>query len=63
MKAAIALKELRAKQKLSQQKLAAKMKVKKEYISRIEGGRQNVTLETLFRIADATKTEFKFGFA
>lgn len=62
LKVLIALKKLRSEQKLSQQKLAAKMKVKKEYISRIESGRQNITLETFFKIAEATNTEFKFDF-
>lgn len=56
------LRKLRKEKKLSQEKLARKMKVKREFISRIESGTQNITLETLFRIAQATGKEFKFSF-
>lgn len=56
------LRRLRKENNLSQEKLAQKMKVKREFISRIESGNQNITLETLFRIAQATGKEFKFRF-
>lgn len=56
------LRKLRKEKKLSQEKLAQKMKVKREFISRIESGTQNITLETLFRIAQATGKEFRFSF-
>ena len=56
------IKRLRQEKRLSQEALAKKMKVKREFVSRIESGRQNITLETLFRIARATGKEFKFGF-
>jgi UDP-N-acetylglucosamine 1-carboxyvinyltransferase len=56
------LRKLRREKKLSQEKLAQKMKVKREFISRIESGKQNITLETLLRIAQATGKEFKFSF-
>ncbi len=56
------LRKLRREKKLSQEKLAQKMKVKREFISRIESGQQNITLATLFRIAQATGKEFKFSF-
>lgn len=54
--------KLRKDKKLSQQALANKMKVKREFISRIESGNQNITLATLFKIARATDREFKFSF-
>lgn len=59
---AMELRRLRKKSKLSQEKLAEKMKVKREYIARIESGKQNVTLETLYAIAQATNTKFHFTF-
>lgn len=62
IKAAMELRRLRRKLKLSQKKLAGKMDVKREFISRIESGEQNVTLETLYKIAEATGREFHFGF-
>ena len=61
-KARAELRNLRSKMKLSQSQLAQKMNVKREFISRIESGDQNITLETLFRIARATGKEFKFTF-
>lgn len=62
LRAAIELRKLRKKLKLSQSRLAQKMNVKREFISRIESGKQNITLETLYRIAEATGKEFKFSF-
>jgi len=51
--AAMVLRELRKKQRLSQRELARKMNVKREFISQIESGQQNVTLETLYRVGAA----------
>jgi len=62
LKAAIELRSLRNELKLSQQALAKKMKVEREFISRIESGKQNITLETLYRIAEATNKKFDFHF-
>jgi DNA-binding XRE family transcriptional regulator len=62
LKAAIDLRELRKKQKLSQSALAKKMHVKREFISRIESGTQNVTLETLYRIGDAMGKKVELSF-
>ena len=62
LKAAIELKKLRKDLKISQGELASKMKVKREFISRIESGEQNVTIETLNRVAEATDKEFEFHF-
>jgi HTH-type transcriptional regulator / antitoxin HipB len=62
LKTAIALRKLRKDLKLSQQKLADKMNVEREFISRIESGRQNITLETLHRVAEATNKKLDFCF-
>lgn len=60
--AAMELRRVRRRLKLSQTELARRMDVKREFISRIESGKQNVTLETLYRIAEATGKEFEFSF-
>lgn len=62
IRAAMRLRRLRRRLKLSQEELAKKMGVKREFIARIESGQQNVTLETLYRIAEAAGKEFHFTF-
>jgi len=62
LRMAMAMKKLRSQLKISQAKLARKMNVKREYISREESGQQNITLETMYRIAEATGREFDFQF-
>lgn len=62
LKTAMELKKLRKQLKISQNELAHKMKVKREFITRIESGEQNITIETLNRIAEATGKEFEFHF-
>ena len=62
LETAIAIRKLRKKLRLSQQKLANRMKVKREFISKIESGQQNITLVTLYRIAEATGKKFYFNF-
>ncbi len=62
LKAAVELKKLRKELKISQGDLARKMKVKREFITRIESGEQNITIETLNRVAEATGKEFEFHF-
>lgn len=62
LKAAIELKKLRRELKISQDGLARKMKVKREFIARIESGGQNITIETLNKVAEATVKEFEFYF-
>ena len=56
------MRKLRKEKKMTQEKLAKKMRVKREFISRIESGNQNITLETLFKVAQATGKKFKFSF-
>ena len=62
LKAAMELRRLRKQLQLSQEELARKMSVKREFVARIESGKQNVTLETLYRIAEVTGKNFQFGF-
>jgi len=62
LKTAMELKKLRKDLKISQNELARKMKVKREFITRIESGEQNITIETLNRVAEATGKEFEFHF-
>lgn len=62
LKAAMELKKLRKELHVSQEELARKMNVKREFIARIESGEQNITLETLNRVAEATGKEFEFHF-
>ena len=59
---AMELRKLRKSLKLSQQKLAKKMNVKREFIARAESGRQNITLESLYRIAESVGKDFHFEF-
>ena len=62
LKAAMELRRVRKQLRLSQKELARKMLVKREFISRIESGRQNVTLDTLYRIAEVTGKQFHLSF-
>ena len=62
LKAAMELRKLRKALRLSQNQLAKKMSVKREFISRIESGQQNVTLDTLYRIAEVTGKDLKLMF-
>ncbi len=62
LKAGMELKKLRKELNISQEELAHKMKVKREFVTRIESGEQNVTIETLNRVAEATGKEFEFHF-
>ena len=62
IKTAIELRKLRKGLRISQLDLARKMRVKREFISRIESGKQNITLETLYRIAEVTGKEVQLTF-
>ncbi len=60
--AAMEVRRLRKSLKLSQAELAHKMDVKREFVSRIEGGEQNITLDTLYKIAEATGRQVHLSF-
>ena len=62
LSAQMEIRKLRLETGLTQTDLAKKMNVKREFISRVESGNQNITLATLLKIASATGKEFKFSF-
>ena len=62
IKIAISVRQLRKQLKLTQQELAKKLHKKREFISKVESGKQNITLKTLYQIAEATNKEIVFQF-
>jgi len=54
-----AVKAARVEKGLSQEELAARIDADQAYVSRIEAGRMNVTLETAEQIADALEVELE----
>jgi ribosome-binding protein aMBF1 (putative translation factor) len=57
------LNKLRTKQGLTQQALAQKLNTTQSVIARMEQGRQNYTLDTLHRLADAFGKKLHVEFA
>lgn len=57
-KVGLRLKELRQEQKLSQEKLGYKADVDRTYVTDVENGRRNVSLEILERLIAALNTTF-----
>nr|WP_244860244.1 helix-turn-helix transcriptional regulator [Flavobacterium psychroterrae] len=51
------IKELRRKEKITQDQLSRSCKVDVRTIQRIEKGKQNITISLLFSIADSLKIE------
>jgi len=51
------LKKLRTQRNLTQDSLAKKARISREYVARLEGGRQDPTLSTLQKLAKALKVE------
>jgi len=47
------LRELRERRSVSQEKLAARAGLNRTYISKIERGQRNITLDTITRLAEA----------
>ena len=62
LKVPMELKKLRKELKISQEELVRKMKAKREFITRVESGEQNITNETLNRVAEATGKGFELHF-
>ena len=58
----LAIIKLREKKKISQAKLAEKIGLKQSAIGRIEAGKQNLTIETLQKIAFAFNNELVVAF-
>ncbi|MDI6801786.1 MAG: helix-turn-helix transcriptional regulator [Thermodesulfovibrionales bacterium] len=61
------IQELRKKQKLSQEQIAEKIDISPNYLSRIECGKENPTLDMLIKLSNALEVEmwemFDFGHA
>jgi len=61
----IRIKELRKKQRISQEQLAEKADINSKYLSRIERGTENPTLDMFIKLANALEVEmwemFDFG--
>ncbi len=57
-----ALKETRKKYGLTQKELAQKLKISQQVISRIESGKENPSLITIKKIADALNMKVSIGF-
>jgi transcriptional regulator with XRE-family HTH domain len=53
------IRQLRTKKGLSQDNLASILGVDKSYISRIENGQKNLTLNSLMKIANALVVDIK----
>ncbi len=49
------IKEIRRRQRLSQEKLAERAGISAQYVSNIERGRENPTLDMLLRLADSLR--------
>jgi transcriptional regulator with XRE-family HTH domain len=56
------LKELRLKKQMTQEVLAAKAGMERTFISHIENGTRNVSVETMAKLIDALETSFKYFF-
>jgi transcriptional regulator with XRE-family HTH domain len=57
IKLGLLIKELRRKEKITQEQLSTLCNVDVRTIQRIEKGKQNITISLLFTIADALKIE------
>jgi UDP-N-acetylglucosamine 1-carboxyvinyltransferase len=55
------IRDLRHQRKWTQDDLAAELEVDAAYISRIELGKKNISLETMLRLADAFGVRISFG--
>lgn len=53
------IRDFRIRKGLSQEALGKILKVDKAYISRIEGGKKNLTIKSLAKVADALSVEIK----
>lgn len=56
------LKKIRKEKNISQEDLAQKIWVKRPYLSNVENGLINITIDTLEKIANALEIEIKYLF-
>ncbi len=57
------LRELRQRRELTQEKLAERLKVSPRWLQSVEAGRENLTIGTLVRLANALKVPMAEFFA
>lgn len=58
-KVGIALREVREKNRMSQQELAQRSSIDRTFISHIEKGRRNVSIETLAKLLEGMDISFR----
>jgi ribosome-binding protein aMBF1 (putative translation factor) len=63
IKLAYEMSQLRKKKKMSQSELAKKIGTTQSVVARMEAGKQNFSIDTLSRVANALNCEVKIGFA
>ncbi len=55
--------EIRDEHNLKQSELARKMKVSQQFISQVESGQNNLTLETLLKLSHSLNTSIRISFS
>ncbi|OGS18241.1 MAG: hypothetical protein A2219_02580 [Elusimicrobia bacterium RIFOXYA2_FULL_50_26] len=55
--------EIREEHNLNQSELARRMNVSQQFISQVEGGEGNLTLETLMKLAHSLNTSIRISFS
>jgi len=56
------LKKLRQEQNLSQEFVAAEVKISRDHLSNLENGKYPINIKTLYKLAEFYKVDLKFFF-
>ena len=56
------LKQLRQEQNLSQEIVAAEVKISRDHLSNLENGKYPINIKTLYKLAEFYKVDLKFFF-
>lgn len=56
------LKQLRQEQDLSQEFVAAEVKISRDHLSNLENGKYPINIKTLYKLAEFYKVDLKFFF-
>lgn len=56
------LKQLRQEQNLSQEFVAAEVKISRDHLSNLENGKYPINIKTLYKLAEFYKVDLKFFF-